>query len=86
MIAGATCKYRLQKHYFHKNGSIIWVNTTVSLVKDANNNPAYFIAIVEDITDWKNTQIELKKEKRFIEQTVNSSLAGIYNSPRNQPR
>jgi diguanylate cyclase (GGDEF)-like protein/PAS domain S-box-containing protein len=78
MIAGASNEYRLEKRYFHKNGSIIWINTTVSLVKDARNSPAYFITVVEDITDRKNVQFKWQKEKRFIEQTVNSSLAGIY--------
>jgi diguanylate cyclase (GGDEF)-like protein/PAS domain S-box-containing protein len=78
MIAGASNEYRLEKRYFHKNGSIIWINTTVSLVKGARNSPAYFITVVEDITDRKNVQFKWQKEMRFFERAVNSSLAGIY--------
>ena len=72
MITESIHSYRLEKRYFHKNGSIIWANLTVSLVKDTDSNPAYFIVVVEDITDRRNTRVELQKEKQFISRTLSS--------------
>lgn len=43
----------LKKRYFHKNGYIIWVNLSISLVRDITGKPDYYIVITEDITDRK---------------------------------
>ena len=43
-----------------KDGAIIWVNLTVSLVRDADTaSPLYFISVVEDITARKATETQL---------------------------
>jgi hypothetical protein len=47
------------------------------LVKNTNNHPAYFIAIVEVTAGRKDTYIRRLKEKCFIDQTINIALAGI---------
>lgn len=78
LIAGEIEEYQLEKRYFHKNSNIIWINTIISLVKDLNKKPCYFIVVIEDISDRKCSLTELKNAKRFIDRTVNSSLAGIY--------
>jgi PAS domain S-box-containing protein len=48
--------YSLEKRYFCKDGSIVWVNLTVSLLKDSDDKPKYFISVVEDITARKNAE------------------------------
>jgi diguanylate cyclase (GGDEF)-like protein/PAS domain S-box-containing protein len=77
-IRGERKTNRMEKRLFRKNGEIVWINKTNSMVCDKKNNPKYFISIIEDITQHKNIQLELKKEKVFTERTINSSLAGIY--------
>jgi light-regulated signal transduction histidine kinase (bacteriophytochrome) len=39
----------------------VWVNLTVSLVRDPSGKPAYFIAVVEDITWRKEAEQELAR-------------------------
>jgi light-regulated signal transduction histidine kinase (bacteriophytochrome) len=34
-----------------KDGSAVWVNRTISLVRDAAGAPLYFVRIIEDITE-----------------------------------
>ena len=34
----------------------VWVNLTVSLLREDTGEPGYFIAVVEDITDRKLTE------------------------------
>ena len=52
--------YHLEKRYFHKNGTIIWVLLTVSLVRDEQDKPLHIVAQVEDITQQKKAETELK--------------------------
>ncbi len=67
MLAGEISNYSLEKRYFRKNGSIVWINLTVSLMREPSGKPNYFISVVEDISDRKqsNEQIQaslLEKE------------------------
>ena len=50
LISGEIDDYEMEKRYFHKNGKIVWVNLSVSAVKDQNNSIIRFLALVEDIT------------------------------------
>jgi PAS domain S-box-containing protein len=48
--------YILQKRYRHKNGSFVWVNLTVSAVRDRQNNFKFYIAVIEDISQRPVTE------------------------------
>lgn len=52
--AGAADRYSLEKLCRRRDGSFVWVNATVSCVRDANHGGIeYFVAIIEDISDRK---------------------------------
>ena len=51
----------LEKRYLHKNGEIIWALTTISLIRDAESKPQFFIAQVQDITKRKKFEEQLLK-------------------------
>ncbi len=58
--------YQIEKRYIHKDGSIVWVLLSVSLVHSEDNKPLYFISQIQDITLWKLSQNLLKEsEERF---------------------
>jgi len=42
--------YQMEKRYLHKNGSLVYVIASVSLVRDANGIPVYFLKQIENIT------------------------------------
>jgi PAS domain S-box-containing protein len=52
---------RIENRYFHKKRHIIWVNISVSIVRDEQNQPLYFLAQIQDITQKKQADIELNK-------------------------
>jgi two-component system cell cycle sensor histidine kinase/response regulator CckA len=57
--------YSSEKRYYNQECKIVWVNVTMSLVRDTDNEPDYFISIIEDITDQKNEaakQLSLAKQ------------------------
>lgn len=53
MLAGELATYSMEKRYFHKNGSVVWINLTVALVRKPGGEPDYFISVVEDISARK---------------------------------
>ncbi|WP_026755119.1 PAS domain S-box protein [Sediminibacter sp. Hel_I_10] len=58
MLRGEIESYKIEKRYFHKNGSIVWSHLSVSMVKDDLNKPLYFIAQIIDITAEKETALK----------------------------
>ena len=60
MLAGKIKNYSMEKRYFRKNGTIVWVNLTVSLVRTPDGASEYFISVVEDISARKLAEEEVR--------------------------
>src|SRR5215204_1818661 len=58
LLADELRTYTIEKRYLRRDGSLVWVNLTVSLVRNASGEPIYFIAAVEDISGRKKAQEE----------------------------
>src|ERR687893_700632 len=58
MLRGESQIYSTEKRYVRKDGSPVWVNLTVSLVREASGEPRYFISVVEDISERKRIEEE----------------------------
>ncbi|WP_442938361.1 PAS domain S-box protein [Nostoc sp.] len=71
IIADNFQTYSIEKRYFHKDNSIVWVNLTVSLVREPSGEPIYFISVVEDISE---RQAALRDRKQWEEQIQASLL------------
>ena len=63
MLAGEIRTYRMEKRYFHRRGQTVFVMLSVSLVRDRGENPLYFISQIEDITERKLIEEELKQAR-----------------------
>jgi PAS domain S-box-containing protein len=64
---GETQSYALEKRYRHKTGTTVWVNLTVSLVRDSLGAPKYAISVIEDISARKKTAQELAESNALAE-------------------
>lgn len=60
LIKGEINNFRFIKRYIHKNGSCIWADVFVALIRERSNNPKYFITNIVDITENKKKEEELK--------------------------
>ncbi len=67
--------------YRRQGGRRIWINLTVSLVHDTSDQPRYFIAIVENISQRRQAEENLRLQDRAIAASSN----GIVISDPNQP-
>lgn len=50
-IAGEINIYQVQQRYLHQQGHIVWALVNVSVVRDSREDPIYFIAQIQDISD-----------------------------------
>ena len=77
LLSGEKSCYQIEKRYFHKNGCIVWINLSVSLVRDINGQPKYFITQVQDISESKSIERELQKEREFLNAVLENISDGI---------
>ncbi|MEI6291853.1 MAG: PAS domain S-box protein, partial [Chloroflexota bacterium] len=63
---------RYQKRYIHKDGHLVWVLINLSVVRDDNGQPLYFISQVSDISDIKQVEAALKLQGAALENAANA--------------
>jgi two-component system CheB/CheR fusion protein len=51
LLDGRITTYSLEKRAIRKDGEIVWINLTVSLIRDSDGSPREVIAVVEDATE-----------------------------------
>jgi PAS domain S-box-containing protein len=64
--SGKLDEYTLERAYQHAAGQVIWGRSKVSLVRDANNNPQYAVCMLEDVTEQKQMEIEMREMRRRL--------------------
>ncbi|MGB6016300.1 MAG: EAL domain-containing protein, partial [Nodosilinea sp.] len=82
MIAGEIHSFDMEKRYYHKNGSFVWVALTVCLVCDDDGQPLFSIGISQDISERKRGETERKQreaEQQAAEQALQISHQRINN-------
>ena len=72
LINGDIDHYVMEKRYYHEQGHIIWVLLSVSLIRDKNGDPDFFISQIQDISD----RIQTLNDLRESEQRLELALAG----------
>ena len=66
LISNEIQNYTTNKRYIKKGGEVVWVNIAVSVVRDLNNKPEYFIAVIQDISSQKEDQKNLKESENMF--------------------
>lgn len=73
LVRGERDHYQMEKRYFNKNGSIVYIILAVSLVRDRSGGVLHFISQIIDITNLKETKIELKQALAKNQAILNAS-------------
>ena len=61
ILSGEKDSERWEKRYIKKNADIVWVDISTTLQRDKKGEPLYFITSIIDITERKNSELQLKK-------------------------
>ncbi|MGB3635234.1 MAG: PAS domain S-box protein [Rubrobacteraceae bacterium] len=65
--ADETPSYSIEKRYFCEDGSVVWIDLTVSVANSEKGDPEYCIVVIEDITERKRNEAELKRQAELID-------------------
>jgi PAS domain S-box-containing protein len=80
MLEGKIKTYSMEKRYIKKSGAIIWINLTVSLIRDkVTGSPLFFVAVIEDIDQRKKMERKLEEYKSSMERLVAERTVELFN-------
>lgn len=66
MLAGELESFSEEKRYLKKNGSAVWVHSTVSMVRSASGEATHIISVTEDITERRAIQDKLRQSEALL--------------------
>ncbi len=73
----ATPALPFEKRYIHADGHVISVLISSTLVRNRSGEPSHWVTQIQDITERKRAEQELRWKTAFLEAQVNSSSDGI---------
>ncbi|WP_241010939.1 sensor domain-containing diguanylate cyclase [Mycobacterium camsae] len=76
LLRGEITSYQMDKRYYAKDGHLIWIRLSGSMVRDSDGQPLHFIAHIEDISARK------RDEELLRQQATRDPLTGVLNRAR----
>ncbi len=73
MLDGSQPVFFTKKRYIKKDGNVIWVDLSSTLLRDSSNRPLYFNTFIRDITEQKSVESQIEKLSYY------DQLTGVYN-------
>lgn len=73
LMRGERDHIRVDKPYYRNDGTVLWTNLTVSLLRDRAGSPRYVLALMEDITERRLLNLRLRYE------ATHDALTGLPN-------
>jgi diguanylate cyclase (GGDEF)-like protein/PAS domain S-box-containing protein len=78
IVEGEFPKYHLDKRFLHANGYTVWASLSVSLVRNAEGEPLYFVSQIQDVTERKGVEEALERLSQQHEMVLKSAGEGIF--------
>ena len=77
VVRGEALDYRMEKRYIRKDSSLVWVSVNMTVIRDADGQPLRTIATIEDITERKRAEEDIKRLNEELEQRVRERTAQL---------
>jgi PAS domain S-box-containing protein len=78
MLAGEINSYAMDKRFVHKDGHLIHTRLAVSNVRKPDGSPDYVVAMVEDITERKHSELALENSEKQLRFVLQGSELGFW--------
>jgi PAS domain S-box-containing protein len=75
---GEIPRYQLGKRYIRKDGTIVDILLSASILRSREGAPLYYIAQIEDITERKRAQAALKDSEQRLTLALDSAQIGMW--------
>jgi PAS domain S-box-containing protein len=70
--------YVIEKRYLRPDGSPVWTNSNVALMRGSDGKPKQLIAVVRDVTERKIAESILREKEADLRLVLDSATDGIY--------
>ncbi len=80
VLTGEIPAYQMEKRYIHRDGHLIWGWLSVSLVRNPNGEPQFFVSQIVDITERKRLEeavAHLYLQNQLILNSVAEGILGL---------
>jgi hypothetical protein len=67
LVFGIRDRLEMERRFLHKDHRFVWALVSISIMSSTNGEPEYFLAMIEDITERKQTELELCESKEAAE-------------------
>ncbi|CAN5372362.1 hypothetical protein BH10PSE12_BH10PSE12_30270 [soil metagenome] len=62
LLAGEADRYIMEKRYLRPDKSVVWINLTVALVRDATGTPDFFVSVIEDLSEIRQAHADAVRD------------------------
>jgi PAS domain S-box-containing protein len=73
LLSGEIPSFTLEKRYLRKDGQPFWAQATTAAIRGSDGKVAFALGIVEDITERKQAEEALHRERRTLEHMLQAS-------------
>jgi PAS domain S-box-containing protein len=70
--------HKMEKRYVKKNGDVIWASLNASVLHDQEGRPSYGMGMIEDITERKRAEEELRAVNQRLSLATQSASMGVW--------
>jgi PAS domain S-box-containing protein len=77
LVAGEVDTIAREKRYLRGDGSTVWVNLTIALLRDSDGKPDRFISVIEDISGRKRIEEALQANEALLRAVLEQIPAAV---------
>ena len=72
LLGGASREVTSEKQLVRKDGSTLWVSVVTSLIRDASDDPRYFLSVVQDLSARRAAELALRESEEKFRQLADN--------------
>jgi PAS domain S-box-containing protein len=77
LLAGDIASYEMEKRYFRSDDTMVRVLLSVSVVRDAQDKPLYFVSQIQDITERWTSDHALRTSERLLRAIIDNTPGAV---------
>jgi PAS domain S-box-containing protein len=78
LLAGEISSHSMEKRYIRNDGGVVWGKLFLSLVRDPDGTPRYFISVVEDVTERMQAELALRDSQQRLMLAQSAAHLGVW--------
>ena len=78
VVRGEAPDYRMEKRYVRKDGTLVWVNVNMTVIRNETGEPTRTLGVIEDITERRQAEENLRMSEERLRVALEASNAGTW--------